>query len=72
MESNGLKILQEALPRIEPGDERSFEMQAIFQLTGLVTTLFIALITGSFTGEPMKIQFFEYFYNLINTIESVK
>ena len=57
-ESNSLKLLQEALPRIEPGDERSFEMQAIFQLTGLVTTLFIALITGSFTGEPIKIQFF--------------
>ena len=51
MESDDLTRLQASLPRIEPGEGRSFEMQAVYQVIGLAGTLAIALLAGLITGN---------------------
>ena len=49
-----LKRLESLLPSIEPGEGRTFEMQALYQMIGLVATLSIAVITGALTGNLLK------------------
>ena len=53
LQNDDLKRIQALLPTVEPGEGRSFEMQAVYQLIGLVVTLSIALIAGSLTGKLM-------------------
>ena len=50
LESDDLRRLQALVPSIEEGEGRTFEMQTMYQLIGLVVTLSIALITGALTG----------------------
>ena len=50
LENDELRRLQELVPRIEEGEGRTFEMQTMYQLIGLVVTLSIALSTGALTG----------------------
>ena len=53
-ETDDLKRLQSLLPRIEPGEGRTFEMQALYQMIGLIGSLAIAVITGALTGNAPK------------------
>ena len=50
-DSNDIKRIQSLLPTVEPGEGRTVEMQAVFQLIALFGTLLIALVTGCLTGK---------------------
>lgn len=50
-ENGYLQTLQASVPRIKEGEGRSFEMQAVYQLIGLIVTLSVALISGAITGD---------------------
>ena len=46
-----LNELQVFVPSIKEGEGRSFEMQAFYQLVGLLITLVLALVSGLVTGN---------------------
>ena len=48
--SEDLERLQALVPKIAEGEGRTVEMQALYQLIGLVLTISTALICGAMTG----------------------